>query len=64
MIHDPSHPVWGIGKGLLAVAVLTVILYFSANRFDNTELETITWFGMIYAVIQGGHEIAKRTIGK
>lgn len=61
---DPRHPVYGIAKGFLAVLVLTVILYFSASHFDETELEAIAWFGAIYAILQGGHEALKRVVGK
>lgn len=62
-ISNPRHPVWGIAKGGLAVLVLAVILAFSANRFDNTELETIGWFAAIYAIMQGGHEMLKKFNG-
>jgi hypothetical protein len=62
-MQDPRHPIWGIAKGLIAVAVLAVILGFSANRFDNTEIETIGWFAAIYAIIQGGHELIKKRAG-
>jgi hypothetical protein len=57
---NPRHPVWGIAKGLLACLALGVILTFSANRFDNTEIETIGWFAALYAIMQGGHEFLKK----
>jgi len=59
-MSDPRHPIWGIAKGVLATSVLAVILFFSAERYDETELETIGWFAAIYAVIQGGHELMKQ----
>ena len=63
-MSDPRHPIWGVAKGILAVSVLTVILSFSANRFDNTEVETIGWFAAIYAIIQGSHELLKKAKGE
>lgn len=63
-MSDPRHPIWGIAKGILACIALSVILAFSANRFDNTELETIGWFAAIYAIMQGGHEAMKKFTGE
>ncbi|HUS40465.1 MAG TPA: hypothetical protein VMX74_13515 [Pirellulales bacterium] len=59
-LSDARHPIYGILKGFIAVLVLFVILYFSAENYDETEIETIGWFGAIYALIQGGHEVLKR----
>lgn len=59
-MNDPRHPIWGVAKGLVAVLVLFVILWFSSTRFDNTELETVGWFAAIYAIIQGSHEFLKK----
>jgi prolipoprotein diacylglyceryltransferase len=59
-MNDPRHPIWGVAKGLVAVLVLFVILWFSSSRFDNTELETVGWFAAIYAIMQGSHEFFKR----
>jgi hypothetical protein len=63
-LSDPKHPIWEIGKALAAVTVLSVILFFSANRFDNTEYEVIGWFTLLYFTIQGGHAGLKKLASK
>lgn len=59
-LANPRHPLWGVVKVVLAVVVLAVILFFSVNRFDNSEIEVISWFAAILAVIQTTHEVAKK----
>lgn len=57
---NPRHPVYSIVKIPLAAGILAIILAFSANRFDQTEIETIGWFFLIFGGIQGSHEIIKK----
>lgn len=45
-LFQADHPFWAWSTKIVSVvAMLTVILYFSANNFDETEMKVITWFG-------------------
>ena len=63
-LSDPRHAVWSFAKLLVAVAVLWTILYFSAENYDETEIETIGWFAGIVTVIFGGHELVKQKLAQ
>lgn len=40
-IHDASHPVWALARLTIVLIALGVILYLTADSFDNTELMTL-----------------------
>ncbi len=42
---ETQNPFWAWSLQVIGyVLLLTLILYLSANNFDNTELEVIGWF--------------------
>jgi len=46
MMPGPKHPIWRILEQTIATTIfLGVVLYFSANNFDETEIKTLIILG-------------------
>lgn len=56
LTNNHHHPMWG----LLRLAILAVILYLTANDFDETEILTLLFF----SGGEAGTETAQRLLGR
>jgi len=60
-----ENPFYSFAIKLISiVALLTVILWLSANDFDETEIRVISWFGGFLTVGGSLPPIAKKLLGK
>ena len=48
-----NHPAWPIIRLAVVLAFLTVILYLTAHKFDNTEIRTIIGMFLAGAAAEG-----------
>lgn len=43
-LADPKHPLWPFLNTVVVALVITVVLAFNAEHFDETELKAVGWF--------------------
>lgn len=47
---DPGHPIWRLMRLVILMVTLCTVLYFSASKFDYTEVQSII---LIFAAMAG-----------
>jgi hypothetical protein len=50
---NATHPIWALARLTVVMVALTIILALTAQRFDNTELQTILWMFLAVAGAEG-----------
>lgn len=50
---DPKHPIWPLIRLAVMLGFLTAILFFTAHKFDATELKTIIGMFLAGAAAEG-----------
>jgi hypothetical protein len=50
---NATHPIWALARLTVVIVALTTILAMTAQRFDNTELQTILWMFLAVAGAEG-----------
>ena len=59
-LQHSDHPIWSLIRLTILMIALTTILYFTANKFDETEIRTIITMFLITAGMEGlGHLATK-----
>ena len=60
---DGKHPIWALARLIVVMIALTIILALTAQRFDNSELQTILWMFLAMAGAEGIGQMVSRIKG-
>lgn len=59
-MENANHPMWAFARLTVVMVALTIILSLTAQRFDNTELQTILTMFLVVAGAEGVGQIVSR----
>lgn len=59
MINSPGHPLWAFLRTAVLMLALTGVLFFTASKFDATEIRTIVIMFLVAAGAEGLPQIFK-----
>lgn len=63
-LPEGSHPIWSIIRLIVLMGALTLVLWITATKFDQTEIKTIVYTFLAAGAGEGAITMIKGAIGK